>query len=250
MSEAPPNTRYWSYARACRRLADEVRQHGDFGDEETSLQHAARLLLEAGERFGAIAGDENTELSEELVQNALNAMLTPPPAAPAEPASTRPTLHATGELASTADLISFLAVNRRTGRLEVVTAAERFLLVFDNGDIVHAQSDRTPEGQRLGDLLVEAGATSPEAIAIALATSSGQRLGSVLWQQGSVLHKQLVRGLEKQIRCQFARMFAQPAREYTFWAGNPSREKHSLRMNTTGLILDGARISDERNQRT
>lgn len=241
-------TRFGSYARACRRLAGEVANHGAQGND-AAMQTAARLLREASDHFVAMAGSRASRLPEWLVQSALTDLLEPEATTAGNgPETATPTLQATGELATTADLVSFLAVGRRSGRLEITTATERFLLVLDDGDIVHAESDNAPLGQRLGDILVASGAVTAAAIDAVLADCTVEPLGRALWRRGLVTREALLDALEQQIRMQFARMFELPAQAFVFRGDTAPTAHHELRLNATGLILDGARAADERSR--
>lgn len=58
--------------------------------------------------------------------------------------------------------------------------------------------------------------------------------------------EQLLVALEEQIRRQFARMFEATPKNYTFWSGPPTVPGRHPRLNSMGLILDSARVADER----
>jgi hypothetical protein len=77
MSKTPASTRFWSHARACKRLAAEVSHQADAEVPDVALQSAARLLLDASDHFGALAGARAGRLPDWLVQNAMAALLAP-----------------------------------------------------------------------------------------------------------------------------------------------------------------------------
>ena len=58
---------------------------------------------------------------------------------------------------SIAELLHFLAQGRKTGVLWVDSTEENFLLGLVDGHLMHAASSKTPEGLRLGEILVGLG---------------------------------------------------------------------------------------------
>ena len=149
---------------------------------------------------------------------------------------------------ATPDLIGFLSSQRKTGLLEIETPAETFLLELAGGDVVHAQSDRTPEGQRLGDVLVARGAIERERLESVRARAGGPRLGTALVDEGLVTREQLLAALQEQIQKLFQRLFEARPRTFRFWDGPPVHADEDLRMNATSLLLEGARVSDEKHR--
>ncbi|MCA8974780.1 MAG: DUF4388 domain-containing protein [Planctomycetes bacterium] len=255
MSPTPSNPTLWSYARACRRLVAEIRRsqlevEGGPAVDVEALDPVASCLNEAAELLATMAGTRSNRLPNWLVENVLSTVLDAKEVtwSEGEPPSPKhqQVLSATGDFASTADLISVLGGQRSNGILQIETGTECFQLEFVDGDIVHAQSDECPVGDRLGDILVEQGVVGRDVIEGVLADADGQRLGVALSQLWLVSHEQLLEALEEQIRRQCSRMFTLAPRQYTFWRGPPLRAQQHLRMNTTGLILDSARLADER----
>jgi len=150
-----------------------------------------------------------------------------------------------GQFVPAPDLIGFLSTYHRTGILEVEAPGERFVVEFDQGDIVHAQSDLMPDGQRLGDVLVAQGDITREALEQARRDRPSGRLGEILLQSGLVKKPQLLAALQKQIQLLFNRMFDAPTTRFTFWGGPPLHADEKLRLNATSLLLEGARVADE-----
>lgn len=149
------------------------------------------------------------------------------------------------QLIPTPDLVTFLASQRKRGVLEVVTPVELFVLEFDNGDIVHAQSNRTPDGQRLGDILVTSGAIERAELELVLQTIPSTRLGETLIARERITQAQFLEALRVQIQSLFQRLFEQPASRFSFWSGPPIHADSQMRLNATALLLDGARAFDE-----
>jgi hypothetical protein len=150
-----------------------------------------------------------------------------------------------GQFVPVPDLIGFLSTYHRTGILEVEAPGELFVVEFEEGDIVHAQSNHMPDGQRLGDLLVSNGNLTREALEQARAEDPVGRLGEILLQRNLVDKNQLLAALQTQIQLLFNRMFEAPTTRFTFWGGPPLHADERLRLNATGLLLEGARASDE-----
>jgi hypothetical protein len=150
-----------------------------------------------------------------------------------------------GQFLPAPDLIGFLSTYHRTGILEVEAPGELFLVEFEEGDIVHAQSNHMPDGQRLGDVLVSKGYIDREALEKARRENPTGRLGEILLGRALVDKTQLLGALQTQIQLLFNRMFEAPTTRFTFWAGPPMRADEKLRLNATSLLLEGARASDE-----
>jgi hypothetical protein len=149
-----------------------------------------------------------------------------------------------GQFVPAPDLIGFLSTYHRTGILEVEAPGELFVVEFEEGDIVHAQSNHMPDGQRLGDILVSKGYIDREVLETVRRESVG-RLGELLLQRSLVNKEQLLSALQTQIQLLFNRMFDAPTTRFTFWGGPPLRADEKVRLNATSLLLEGARASDE-----
>ena len=248
MSTALTNPELWFYARACRRLAGRISPEIAEGDSE-EVQTAVEHLNTAAKQLVAIASMSGSALPSWLVENVLASMMESDKhvaGGPDESDAHEQVLDARTGFASSADLISFLSASQQTGILAVQTSGETIELEFLDGDIVHMQSDGAPEGERLGDILVDQGSVDRAIVEQMVNLETGYRVGLVLWRQNIVSQEQLTEALETQIRRQFARLFELDAERFLFWQGPPMRAHEQLRMNTTGLILDSARASDER----
>ncbi len=150
-----------------------------------------------------------------------------------------------GQFLPAPDLIGFLSTYHRTGILEVEAPGELFLVEFQDGDIVHAQSNHMPPGQRLGDILIAKGHIERDALETVRRDNPGRRLGELLLAFGLVGKDQLLAALQTQIQLLFNRMFEAPTSRFTFWSGPPLKADEKVRLNATSLLLEGARASDE-----
>ena len=248
----------WALASACRRLADITQELSQSRQPvmQSRLQFVGRLVQRAIAEFEKQEGEEKpapkkrrggllglvlgSEEEEELPEM---------PAASSEPAAPSPNhtlaLRVHEQLLPTPDLVTFLAAQKKTGLLEVITDTEQFTLEFDSGDIVHAQSNRTPEGQRLGDILVTRTAIDRQTLEQVMRTSGSGRLGETLVAQSWITQEQFLEALRAQIHWLFQRLFEQPAQRFCFWSGPPLNADSNVRLNATALLLDGARAFDE-----
>lgn len=248
----------WSLAARCRRLtevADALASNRAQLDV-SRLVEINRLVALAAEFLESGAGPVPATaparkglggLLSRVLGNSeapVAASATPPGDAPPSPQHSL-ALRGHDQLIPTPDLVTFLASQRKRGVLEVVTNQELFVLEFDNGDIVHAQSNRTPDGQRLGDILVASGAISRSELELVLQTIPSTRLGETLIAREHVTQAQFLDALRIQIQALFQRLFEQPASRFSFWSGPPIHADSKMRLNATALLLDGARAFDE-----
>lgn len=98
------------------------------------------------------------------------------------------------------ELLHFLALNNRTGRLTLSRRDAHGLIVVRLGRVVYAASSSIRE--TFGNILVCRGVVSPEALAAALerqhSSTEGRKLGEVLVETGAISHGQLEEALRQQ----------------------------------------------------
>jgi hypothetical protein len=99
-----------------------------------------------------------------------------------------------------AELLHFLALNNRTGKVTLSRRDGHGLIVVREGRIVYAASSSIRE--TLGSILVTRGLVTPEALAAALdhqhASAEGRRIGDLLVERGSLTGAQLQDTLKQQ----------------------------------------------------
>lgn len=234
-------------ARATRLVAAALEE---IGAAEPAVPAGAKLVLH---QPGALQYTQGAgELAKRMLPRAPLVAVETPRHGGAPSARHELALSGRADSIATPDLIGFLSAQRKTGILEVATADETFRLELAGGDVVHAQSDRTPEGQRLGDVLVAQGAIErarlDERAEAARARAGGPRLGATLVDDGVVTREQLLAALQVQIQQLFQRLFEAQPTGFTFWSGPPVDADEAVRMNATSLLLEGARVCDERNR--
>jgi hypothetical protein len=258
-----PETHAFELAEMCQRLARSARQSmvggakkdpHDLGQVCDLVRRAVELLegskpppppIQVGGFLIGQLGRGAETIAERMIESLARDAR---PAPGNEPPSPQHTLALRGFQPGLQlpDLVGFLSSLKTNGRLEVQTQNELFLLEFEGGDVVHAQSNQAPLGQRLGDLLEEQGAVTRAALEATRRRVPGPRLGQVLLDERQVTHAQLLSALQAQIQLLFQRLFESKAKEFTFWLGPPIHAEGELRMNATSLLLDSARECDER----
>lgn len=220
--------------------------------ETERLVGLARMILDPA---GHAATDAPTAVIPETLLRALDPGLSVPSALPARPAGVSAdagpsaqhtlALFGQGTVLPIPELIGFLGTVGKTGILRIVTASETYVLEFLTGDIVHGEATTAPEGQRLGDLLVAQGVIDRETLESACEKGPGWRLGQALLKKNLIEKKHLTAALQTQIQSLFNRLFRDQAKSFTFWSGPPLCAEDGVRLNTTSLLLEGARFSDE-----
>ncbi|MGE3171299.1 MAG: DUF4388 domain-containing protein [Planctomycetota bacterium] len=259
-------TKLWSLQFTCRRLAREARSLGRALDPsgaaarelEQHLASAAQLISASMEQLGAAPPTGRAGGTLDVAQLAFGdnawANQSPlcdykaPEESPPSPDHHR-ALRCSGAFLATPDLVTFLCSMKKSGVLLVDTLDERFTVELEGGDIVHAHSDGAPEGERLGDVLVELGTMAQGDLDALLAEGIrgrfGGRLGARILERGLATAEELQTALETQIRRLFQRLFQAAPKDFVFWEGPCVWGEDRMRLNATKLLLDGARAFDE-----
>ncbi len=145
------------------------------------------------------------------------------------------------------ELIGFLSNTRKTGALWVHAPGETFLLQMREGVLVHATSDSTPEGERLGELLVENGAlTADELKAFLDQMQAPGMIGIALFREKRIREEDLIEALTNQVQRLFHRMLNAGHCVFRFQEGAQLLAEHHVRLNVMQLLLETARTFDER----
>jgi len=174
--------------------------------------------------------------SEPMVYNAA------PPAPEAPP-------HFSGntEVLSIPDLIGFFQAQSKTGVLEIQHSSECFRLEFEKGALVHSEASRSPDGERLGEILIRRGALTEERLSSLLENlARGERLGSGLMRLEGITEAELAGAIEEQVIGIFIRLSQLPGCSFAF-RECPVRSDvvGQVRHNVTRLLLNSARHIDE-----
>ncbi len=132
---------------------------------------------------------------------------------------------------------------RKTGTMHVTLDGETLTFEFEKGCIQFAGSDRSPEAELLGELLVERGFCSPEALTplLAIAASSNDKLGELVVQQKIVTNGQVLEALELQVQRRFERACASKNASYQFDEGPNSPNDGRIRITPLELAFEKKR---------
>lgn len=144
------------------------------------------------------------------------------------------------------DLLGFLQMQQKSGILRVNIGTEVVSLIFDRGDLIHTNSDNSPPGSRLGEILVNQGAIDMENLERFLLrySSTPGRLGDVLEAEGLITKACLRQALDQQVEAIFERLFSNGSAYYSFREGH-SEEDIGVRRNVLQLLLEACRVRDE-----
>jgi len=256
--EKPPTIGRLYGARKHVELA--LRDISEEGPATAAGGHGLKLATDAeGSRWNSSAPAGGNAWVQRSVQDhhrVLTAALgSSAPAGPSLPLRSRPerepAMQGTTEFISVPDLVSLLQSQWKTGTLRINAPKERIELQFQTGGLLHAISTASPEGQRLGDILVRRGALSREQLDGFLAEKkSTLRMGELLVRGDLIPQDELTSALGEQVQHIFHRVFSLPKSRFEFREGLGGEPAERLRYNVTRLLLESARHRDEQSQRT
>ena len=147
-----------------------------------------------------------------------------------------------------AELMGFLAFGSKTGVLFVDSPDENFLIGLSNGNLMHASSDRTPEGMRLGEVLVGLGYLTRRQLERFLAQhdrNTGDVSGELLLETGMISDEELQGALEHQVRQLFFRLVHTKNALFRFREGMQVTLAYQVNLPVNQLILESAQALDE-----
>lgn len=160
---------------------------------------------------------------------------------------------------SVADVMQFIHLGRRTGTLLLNRGTERALIGFHGGRLVSAQAPRTP---KLGDLLVSSGRIDrdllDDAIQAQIDGPDRRSLGQILIGSGSIDAEGLRQVIGAQIEQAVSEVMVWENGTFEFAIDDlrpiddialyPSDVLPDADINTQMVLLEAARIFDERNR--
>ena len=160
---------------------------------------------------------------------------------------------------SVADVMQFIHLGRRTGTLLLLRGAEKAMIGFHGGRLVSAQAPRTP---KLGDLLVSSGMIDRGILDGAIRAQNEERerrsLGQILISSGSINAEGLREVIAQQIEQAVSEVMVWEAGNFEFAIDDlrpiddialyPSDVLPDADINTQMVLLEAARIFDERNR--
>lgn len=160
---------------------------------------------------------------------------------------------------SVADVMQFIHLGRRTGTLLLHRGAQRAMIGFHYGRLVSAQAPRTP---KLGDLLVSSGMIDRGILDKAIQTQKDsiehRSLGQILVTSGSIEAEGLRQVIGQQIEQAVSEVMVWDNGTFEFAIDDlrpiddialyPSDVLPDADINTQMVLLEAARIFDERNR--
>ena len=146
-----------------------------------------------------------------------------------------------------AELLSFLAFGKKTGVLWVDSPKENFLLAMVKGQLCHANSDKTPEGLRLGEILVGLGCLTRRQLErfIEQLGAAQPVTGDKLVENGMISEEELRSALLYQTQQLFYRLIKIDDAMFRFREGMEVKLSHRVELDINSLLLDNARALDE-----
>jgi hypothetical protein len=160
---------------------------------------------------------------------------------------------------SVADVMQFIHLGRRTGTLLLTRGVEKAMIGFHGGRLVSAQAPRTP---KLGDLLVSSGMIDRGILDGAIQAQDVERerrsLGQILISSGSIDAEGLRQVIAQQIEQAVSEVMIWETGNFEFAIDDlrpiddialyPSDVLPDADINTQMVLLEAARIFDERNR--
>jgi hypothetical protein len=149
--------------------------------------------------------------------------------------------------ASLPDVLQLLAMGKKTGCLAVTHRNNFGYIYFDKGRICYASIVNRRD--RIGDLLVKAGAITKEQLDAAIAAQAAhhdKRIGELLIAQGAISREQLHERIRLQIEEAVYYLFTWTAGTFNFEGDvKPEEQDFQVAINPESLLLEGARRVDE-----
>jgi hypothetical protein len=160
---------------------------------------------------------------------------------------------------SVADVMQFIHLGRRTGTLLLSRGHERAMIGFHGGRLVSAQAPRTP---KLGDLLISSGMIDRGILDSAIRSQNEEverrSLGQILVTSGSIDAQGLRQVIAEQIEQAVSEVMVWDTGTFEFAIDDlrpiddialyPSDVLPDADINTQMVLLEAARIFDERNR--
>jgi len=145
------------------------------------------------------------------------------------------------------DILQLLATGKKTGTLQITTAARQKEIAFKDGNIIYASSINSTE-DLLGNLLLKRGKISKVDLeqAISLHKQTGRPLGTTLVDMNLFDKEEVIECLRMQIEEIVYNLFSWPEGDFKF-AENvvPRNIQMTLELSTINVIMEGTRRIDE-----
>jgi predicted transcriptional regulator len=148
---------------------------------------------------------------------------------------------------SFSDLLQLISTNKKTGMLSVTHQSQQKSLFFLEGDLISfITTDR--EDWHLSQLLLHKKKIDKKdwEKALLLSKSSGKRIAEILVELGLISRRDILEALKTRIEEVVFAIFGWEEAEFEFMEGKlPPPTESKLKMNTMGLIMEGAKRVDE-----
>ena len=147
-----------------------------------------------------------------------------------------------------ADIFQLLHFQRKTGVLTIAGKSDKIRLLFNEGQIVAAESQKRDVAGRLGRVLVSRGIITEEALdqAIERQKDSGMRLGAILLAEGRATPEDIKAVLSFQISEAVNQLFTWKEGRYDFTPqAVPMDQELSVSLDTQHVLMEGLRLLDE-----
>ncbi len=150
------------------------------------------------------------------------------------------------DVLSIPELIGFFQLQAKTGVLLIAGQEEDYTLEYQRGELIHAASSASPEGERLGEILVRLGHMNETQLAeLLVCLNSMERTGETL-RRGEVITEEAISdALQHQVQGIFHRLCTLTGCRFSFREGLAGEPNARARYNVTRLLLETARVKDE-----
>jgi hypothetical protein len=250
-------------ARACRSLLSRARaltkmtgeataqtaQHGKARSAMHFLESAlSSLQPSTGLRLDDMRPGGGTAMAHSVADHLIDGLAQREPSqADIYKSGTKPSFQGQSPAISVTEVLGFLASHKKTGVLEVTSLSETVVIGLRDGSVIHASSDNTPAGLRLGEILLAKKAIEERALYAVLAKASSMRhlkLGELLEREGKIPRETVRAALECQVQQLFHRMFELKDAHFAFYERQSSNVDGLIALNVTRLLLGSATNAD------
>lgn len=147
------------------------------------------------------------------------------------------------------DIVQLIGLQRKTGTLHLKTAGESVKVIFENGNIVAAESSLARPSDRIGNALVTQGSITQEQLdqALSVQKQTMQRLGHVLISEQIVSEQTLQKAVEAQLFQVVFRLFRWREGDYNFetQATVDYERTGAIALGADFVLMEGIRMVDE-----
>ncbi|MDN3510648.1 MAG: DUF4388 domain-containing protein [Candidatus Jettenia sp.] len=126
---------------------------------------------------------------------------------------------------SVSDLFSLLALKKQSGQLVITNDSQTMTAIFENGCLIHIQSQDIPFANRLGTMLLRGGFITESQLKDAIERNqrTGQPLGYILINAGYINQAQLQGPLKLQMEEHLQKLFSWKQGTFVFEPGSVER---------------------------